>query len=499
MRGQGEFNFMLFIESRIAKRHLDSAARIALLEALQDRGLIPLIRTARLYAYEQALFGDERAGELEQLVASWSDAEGDAAYTRGDVFCFEDFAHFIVFGEASDGEQDLRAGIIYNPETDEPARKLDAFCRNVQESLESATRSKVATPVKGVAAPVKGADKIAPVRSVEWRKRDGVDETLSQFAAPTNGGTTPQANARESGERSRATEILENAEARHYLQKLGEAHLNGRASDMLAGGNSSHDAAHESLIAQLAAAGLVRRELLISCRKDGRSLFRLPSPDALAIMTASNAVCSECGSAVADERAEELVTPTPVASSMLKDGAWLLSSLRAALIELGIPETQIATRAATADAEAQALVTACGENFLFVLRDGDFNATHARRALDTGAEVNASHLVVIATGKIQDESRARLRENARRRARNGGEMEVIMVESVEAATAELRPAIERVSQRALTRELYELDASLGFSAGHLIATRFRLMQKTGALKDLAASAAGAMAGSLREI
>ncbi|MCA1592376.1 MAG: hypothetical protein LC754_06945 [Acidobacteria bacterium] len=193
------------------------------------------------------------------------------------------------------------------------------------------------------------------------------------------------------------------------------------------------------------------------------------------------------------------MTPTPLASSMLKDGAWLLGSLRSALIEIGIPENQIATRPANAETDAQALANACGERFLFVLRDGDFTATHARRALDTESEINASHLVVIATGKIQDEARARLREHSRRRARAGSEVEVMLVESVETAAAELRHALERVSQRALTRELYELDASFGFSAGYMIAMRFRLMQKTGALKDLAASAAGAMAGSLREI
>ncbi|MGB8507318.1 MAG: hypothetical protein WCD76_02845, partial [Pyrinomonadaceae bacterium] len=342
----------------------------------------------------------------------------------------------------------------------------------------------------------------AAASSITWRRRnERADANLSLFAPTQNETASPQTPARaaDAAERSRAVEILEDEEARHFLQRLGEAHAGGRVAEML---NSSggQGPAQESLVAKLAGAGLVRRELLVSCRKDGRSLFRLPSPDALAIITASNAVCSECGSAVADERAEELVTPTPTATSMMKDGAWLLTSFRAALLELGIPEKQIATRAASADAEAQVLAHACGEGFLFVLRDGEFTAAHARRALDTDAEVNASHLFVLATGKVQDEARARLREHSRRRrTRAGGELEVSLVESVEAATTELRHALERVSQRALTRELYELDASLGFSAGYMLAMRFRLMQKTGALKDLAASAAGAMAGGLREI
>ena len=74
---------------------------------------------------------------------------------------------------------------------------------------------------------------------------------------------------------------------------------------------------------------------------------------------------------------------------------------------------------------------------------------------------------------------------------------MILIEGVD-ASEELRRAFERVSQRALAGELSALDASLGLSMGFIVATRFKLMQKTGALKDLAESAVGALAGSLRE-
>jgi hypothetical protein len=39
-------------------------------------------------------------------------------------------------------------------------------------------------------------------------------------------------------------------------------------------------------------------------------------------------------------------------------------------------------------------------------------------------------------------------------------------------------AFDHVSQTALSEELFELDSSLGFSAGILVNTRFRLMQKS---------------------
>lgn len=486
-----ESNLMLFIETRIAELNVEKSLRVPLLEALQERGLVPLIRASRLYFFEQALSNAEHVRELEQSVAVWSDGEGDVPYVSGDVFCFDDYAHFLIFGDDTDTGRGLRAGVVYDAETGDPAGKLEAFCRNVQEALESAVRS-----ARGPRAQT-GANGL-DFMNVAWHQHDGeVPEVFRRFAgedgieaasssAPHGGGAT---------ERMRAVEILEDEAARGLLQRLSEARADGRLTGMLSSAGRGPE--QESLIARLAGAGLVRHEVQVSCRKDGRSLFRLPSPDALTIVTASNAVCSECGAALADERAEELVTPTPLASTMLKDGAWLLNSLRSILVKLGVPEREIAARHA-AEGEAQLMANVCGEPFLFILRDGDFAAAHARRALEGESETHAPHVVVVATGKIQDEARARLREHARRRSRAGGETEIVFVEGLDAAPAELRRSIERVSQGALMRELYELDASAGFNVGYALAARFQLAQRKGALQDLAASAAGALGGSLRE-
>lgn len=512
---------MLFIESKVGDVNVEKSLRTHVLDALQERGLVPLIRAARLHFFEQALTGAEHVREMEQSLAAWTDTEGDAPYVRGDVFCFDDYAHFLIFGETDAGGA-LHAGVVYDAETADPSGRLEAFCRNVQESLESAARSMNAESAtrsvsdesaarsvsdESVAqgagdesdAPTAGTSGRQPhgFGHIVWRAREGqAPEVLGRFAGVGEAESSHVPRGGSAAERAQAVEILEDAKARGFLRRLSEAHADGRATEMLAGEGRGPE--QESVVSRLAGAGLVRREVQVSCRKDGRSLFRLPSPDALTIVTASNAVCSECGTPIADERAEELVTPTQLASSMLKDGAWLSNSLRSILKELGVPEREVASRPA-ADGEAQLLVNICGESFFFVLRDGDFNAAHARRALDADADTHAQHVVVLATGKIHEDARARLREHARRRSRTGGETEVVFVEGLDAAPTELRRSIERVSQDALTRELYELDESAGFNVGYALAARFRLAQRKGALQDLAASAAGALAGSLREI
>src|SRR5579885_305090 len=137
MRRREEGLFMLLIESRDAEVGVEKSLRTPLLAALQEHGLVPLIRSARLNFFEQALAGEEHVKELEKALAERSDLEGEP-YVRGDVFCSEDHAHFIIFG--GDGAASLRAGIVYDSETADPRAKLESFCRNIQEAFDSVSR-----------------------------------------------------------------------------------------------------------------------------------------------------------------------------------------------------------------------------------------------------------------------------------------------------------------------------------------------------------------------
>jgi len=485
---------MLFIETRTAQMSADGAMRILMLEKLQEKGLTPLIRSARLHCFEQALLSPDRVKEMERAISARTETEEGALYVRGDVFCFEDIVLYLIFGDEDRNDQGLRAGIVYEAETAAPLLSLDSFCRNVRDALE-ATRTSSSNS-NGSSA---GENGKAQAEDITWRevKPHGVGDHLARF---TEGRTGEASDARKETnmERQRAVELLEDAGARRYLWRIRESQATGSS-----GGADAQDAeteaGTEALVGKLSDAGLLRREVVVSCRKVGRSLFRLPSPDALGVITASNATCSECGAKIADEKVDELIVPTEAASTLLENGSWLSTRLYSVLRSLGIPESRIAVGPSSSDGETHMMADVSGEAFLFVLRDGDMTAAHARRALEKQVETEAPHLVVVATGKIQDEARIRLREHARRRARGGSEVEVLLVEGVNAAINELQHAFERVSQRALAEELCALDGALGFSIGHMISTRFRLMQKQSALSDLAESAVGALAGSLREI
>lgn len=471
---------MLFVEVKTSKQSVDSETRTSLIERLQEKGLTPLIRATRVSCFEQALLGPDHVHEMERDVAAWTEKVEDRLYVRGDVFCFEDFVLFLIFGDKRDEAAGMRAGIVYDASVLEPLKKLDAFCRNVSDTLEA---------IRGSAGSNDETD-----ADEEWQAREAdVVNSLGRFSAAEQ-SNSPAAIKNEKGQ-PLTVEMLEDIAARRLLRRVIESQTEGRVSDILSG--AENEGAAASLINRMADAGLLRREVLVSCRKKERSLFRLPSPDALNVITASNAICSECGADISDEKIEDLVKPTDRAAQLLEDGSWLTARISSALRELGIPENQVVMGQPSEDGEAHVMVNVCNESFLFLLRDGDVNATHARHALSKQIETEAAHLVVVASGKIQEEARERLREYERRRARSGGDVEVIMIEGM-AVGDELRQAFERVSQRSLAGELSVLDAGLGLSVGFIIATRFRLMQREGALKDLAESAVGALAGSLRE-
>jgi hypothetical protein len=480
---------MLFVETRTLNQHVDGATRTLLLEKLQGRGHVPLVRSARLHLYELALPVANRAHDMESAIAARTEIEGDTPYVRGDLFCADDYAHFLIFGGGEGEQRTLRAGVVFEPGTAAPREKLEAFCRNVSDALAEA-RGPGGARLEGG-----GANGAGGAAVFEWEDAGPrVPEGFRRFAAARDEAPLFASRGEMVEGWLRSSGLLEDGEARRALRRLYEAHQEGRGAALPTGGEA--DAVPESLLGKFSESGLIRREILVSCRKDGRALFRLPSPDALSVL--GGAICSECGSAIADERAEEIIVPTSLVATLLQDASWLTTHLRAVLTKLGVPDAQIAARQTGPEGDVQMMSNVSGEAFLLLARDGDWAGANARRALEELAHAEAAHLVVVSTGKIQEDARQRLREYARRRSQAGRELELILVEGMESLASELQPALERASTRALSAELWQLDTTLGMDVGFMLAARFRMMRAAGALRGMAATAATA-AGSLAEV
>jgi hypothetical protein len=444
---------------------LDGRSRIALLDRLQDKALTPLIRSTRMHCFKQALRGEDRARALEHAVAEFHDSKNEVPYVRGDVICNDDHVLFLIFGDAAEETPAIHAGIIYEPDTREPMRKLDAFCETVQEALEAERGRSYVT------------DAAEKPRSFEWRPapsagQRGLDHLMAKLDRDALSLIVRQESAIA---RIRAAEFLEDTNARDYLKRAFQVFNEGSPTFLLSNSTvSTNDFSTE----QMMNAGLIKREVIISCRKTGHTIFRLPSADGLAVVTVAQATCSECGTLIADEKVEDVHTPTRLATALLEDGSWLVTRIHAVLRELGLPEGEIAIGPATDDGYSHIMANVCGESFLFVLRDGNLTPALARLAIDLSLETQATHLVVVATGNIQNEGRVRLMEYSRRRARGGEEVAVFVLQGVASAATELRDVFERVSQQVISTQLCELDSNIGFNLSRMIIGRSQLLHKT---------------------
>ncbi len=456
---------MLLLSSRMLDHGLDRRARLTLFDRLQEKALTPVIRSARLSCFKQALISDDKAREMEHLLADWHGSNNDAPYTRGDVIFRDDHVLFLIFGDSADVAPGISAGIIYDLSTTEPIRKLDSFCQIVQEEL----------------AVMKNGSYFGSANAMEdeleWRPapspgQRGLDRMMARLDRDALSLTVRQESAIA---RIRGAEFLEDINARDYLKRAFQVFNEGSSLLMLSEESNSMPGFS---VERMVNAGLLKHEVLVSCRRTGHTIFRLPSADALAVVTVSEATCSECGMLIADEKVEDAHAPTRLANALLEDGSWLVTRIHAVLRELGLPESEIAIAPTDGEGTAHIVANVCGESFIFVLRDGDLTPSVARRAIDLSIETQATHLVVVATGQIHNVGRTRLLEYSGRRARRGEELAVLILQGAGAAAAELQRLFERVSQEVIATQLCELDANIGFSLTRMIIARSQLLHKT---------------------
>lgn len=453
---------MLFVENKTLTHHINTRERIQLLKELRERDHVAVIRSARLKAFELLMSNEARDGEMESELVGLVERRDEQNYVKGELFSADAHVFFLVFEGPE--EDVIRAGIVYHSHTAEPFRKLDAFCKNIRELLMAHSPNQFPDHPQSNGFP-------------EWQQgRASMPGGFKAFVARQDADSLfTSLRHKRMGDRVRAASILEDTSARVFLRRAKEAHVEGYAAKLLTGETL---APYEASIERLTEAGLVEKEVQVSCRKTGHALFRLPNAHALAVVTVSDATCSECGSPVADEKVEEVIAPTLLAASLLEDGSWLISRLYQVLRELGIPESEIAVGPSEGDGYGQMMANVCGESFLILARDGDLTPSFARWAIDLEIETESSHLVVIATGRVHNHAGALLQNHARHRVRAGNDFELVIADDAATAGTELRFAFERVAQRVLSEQLCDLDSAMGLNIPRLIMAKFKL-QNTG--------------------
>ena len=454
---------MLFIQSNSLALRLNEDERLRLIAALGAQEFPPLIRSARWRCFEllvpaqgDAASAAAAATELErQLLA---DSQEQGAYSPGELFCTDDCLLFLIFGASV--EEGVSAGVVYDINTSEPLRKLERFGRAVRAALGGREDESEAAGEPADGLP-------------DWQARaHDVPQGLARFIAgqPTDFAVAAKCRGSARG-LVRAAELMEEHAVRAFLRRVQEMRREGYTPRRLF---AEADRLNCVSVAEMLAAGLLEREVRVSCRQSGHALFDLPTPDSLAAITISKARCSQCAAPVADEVIEETINPTRLAVALLADGQWLSNRVYQIVRALGVPDSEIATGPASAHGESYLAADVCGNSFLFVTKDGDLTPAFSRRIAETVAETEATHLVVVITGVVEDEGRLRLYEFIWRRARDGQDLDATLVEGLAGAQAEIARAFERAVRRELSRRLFTLDPAFGLSASSFVLNWFRL-------------------------
>ena len=472
---------MLFIQSNTQALSLTGEERLRLLDALAASGRRPLLRSARRSLFrllvERMVGGGEvetAASELERLCAARGGTPEGAAYAPGELFCDGDCVLALIF-DAGNAGGTMVASVVYDLDTAEPLTRLERFCREVQTALDSFKADAPADDAPQADLPL-------------WRARGGrTPQGLARFVSTQPPDFVRAAAALRGGrELARASELLEEREVREFLRRVEELRREGFTPRRLL---AEAGALGTVSVERMLEAGLIERELRVSCRKSGHALFDLPSPDSLAAVTISRARCSLCAAPVADEVVEETFSPSRLAVALLEDGGWLANRVYRLVRSLGVPESNISTGPPTPHGESYLAADIGGNTFIVVTRDGDLTPAFARRVAEIVEDADATHLIAVVTGAADDEGRLRLYEFAWRRARGGRDLNTTVIEGLEGAREQMGRAFETAVRRELSRALFPLDAALGFNAAGFVLEWFRSLKAHAARESERAPAA----------
>lgn len=460
---------MLFIQSNSLPLALTEGERLRLLDHLSAKGFTPLIRSARHHCFEllmqklsDAASLSSAVKEMERVCVAHQESEGESAYTPGEIFCMSDCIFSLVFTDSA--EQGLSVVMVYSIDTKEPLLRLEYFCRDVREAFGEIAKDDADATKEREQQPD------LPFWEPQFGRRSS--RGLSRFIAiqPTD-FVRAAAAFRGSRQLMRASELMEENSVRSFLRRVQEMRLEGYTPRRLF---TEAGAVGDFSIEEMFDAGLLQREIRVSCRKSGHALLDLPTSDSLAAITISKAKCSLCAAPVADEIIEETINPTGLAVSLLEDGTWLVNRIYEIIRALGIPDSEIANGPASPHGESYLAVDVCGNSFLFVTKDGDLTPAFCRRIGEIVEETEASHLVAVVTGKAEDEGRLRLYEFAWRRARGGQDLDTTVIEGLGTLHEEIERAFERSVHCELSRHLFPLNAALGLSASNFVVDWFKL-------------------------
>jgi hypothetical protein len=201
---------------------------------------------------------------------------------------------------------------------------------------------------------------------------------------------------------------------------------------------------------------LIRKEFLVICKQDSRTICSVPSTEHLGGETGKAIRCTTCGRKLSDELIQEIYALAEGTRALLNGSHWMTIWITDLLKESGVPNEKIKWNAAAGDDELDIVANVQGMTIFFELKDREFGLGDAYpfsfRVERYGGDVG----VVLTMDKVASEAKKFISEQS---LRPSGKIEIL--EGEEGITANLSGLVDGLSKTSVEMFFFEYAEELG--------------------------------------
>lgn len=248
-------------------------------------------------------------------------------------------------------------------------------------------------------------------KTFEWIADPPLGRTLALFLGEsTEEGIASRfqySEAAYSTEEIACVAVLEKDSCRRMLQSVL---TRGRISSEVAAQNGESIAYTELL-----QCGLLRKEHLVSCVKDGKPLTHVSSREHLVNTTIGQLPCPECGRRFVEERIEEILIPTEMARALTSGSRWMQIWLTRELEKNHIPKEDVKWNLHVEGGEEIDVVTSIFGNIVFFeLKDREFGLGDIYPFIYRMERYAADRGMIVTTEKVSRDTKNYIEERSKK-------------------------------------------------------------------------------------
>jgi hypothetical protein len=213
----------------------------------------------------------------------------------------------------------------------------------------------------------------------------------------------------------------------------------------------------QAIATRLHECGLLRKEYLVVCRQDSRTIAGTHEESSLTSAEMAHLRCTLCGRAFSDELIQDIFAVTDEGRSLLDSSRWMTIWVTEVLSRLGIGRNEIVWNAEAGEDEVDVIVSLAGERIFFELKDREFGLGDAYPFAFRVARYSGNRGVVISTERIGEEAVRFLEEQGR--GPRGLPIETVAGDGAHIAS-ELERLVDRVARQIVQSAVRRATARL---------------------------------------